>query len=401
MASVKVLLDTRRRKVSKTYPIVIRITHQRQSRNISTGHSIELKYWNAKNGAVKSSHKEAIDINSVIHEISTKVVKTIKELTEKGDFKLHMILDLYYGKQLPNNTTVIAHGQSIVTDLIELGKVGNAKVYENAINQFKLYFGELSYAKFNYETILEFERKLILKGLKTNSIAVYMRTLRSMYNKAIKLGIAKREDYPFDKYSVIHEKTAKRAISPELLHKVFKYPLKQNSAGWHWRNYFILIFNLIGINFTDLVTLRYSDIREGRVCFRRKKTGKLYNIKLTAEARRIIKLYDGQHSIYLLPVLPENLLTPVQQKKFISEKLKQCNKYLKRIGNAIGLPEPLTTYVSRHSWATIAKQQGISNEVIAEALGHEYGNKITGIYLDQFDLTVVDEANRIVTGAVK
>lgn len=400
MASIKTVLDTRRSKADGTYPIAIRITHERKTRFIATGCSIYKKEWDEVKQEVKSNCPSVTQFNCAIHEIIAKLYKVIKSLSEQGSFSVLTVLAVYHNRSVQPHSTIVVHATKVIDEMKSVGKVGNAISYEVAVNQLKKEYGDLPYSSIDYQLLTDFEIKLRLKGLKTNSIAAYFRAIRALYNKAMKIGIAERVNYPFDKYSIKHEKTAKRAVAPELLKKVFAYSLKQNSVAWHWRNYFVLIFNLIGINFTDLVTLSYSDVKEGRVCFRRKKTGKLYNIKLTTTAKRILKLYEGQHSTYLLPVLPEHTLTPVEQKKLISEKLKQCNKYLKRIGVAVGLTEPLTTYVSRHSWATIAKQQGVSNEVIAEALGHEYGNKITGIYLDQFDLKVVDEANEKVTGVV-
>ena len=137
MASVKPLLDKRRKKADNTFPIVVRVTHNRHSRNISTGYSIEAKYWNEGKGAVKSSNLNSTTINSIIYDISARITKLIKELTEKERFTLATLLDYYNGKQLPENTTILTHGQSIVLDLIEMGNVGNAKVYETALNQFE------------------------------------------------------------------------------------------------------------------------------------------------------------------------------------------------------------------------------------------------------------------------
>jgi len=117
------------------------------------------------------------------------------------------------------------------------------------------------------------------------------------------------------------------------------------------------------------------------------------------EARHIIELYNtNDRSSYILPVLSGNIQeNSLVAHKTIHQWIKTTNKYLKRIADSLGIDSVLTTYVSRHTWATTAKRLGYSNEIIAEALGHEYGNKVTGIYLDDFDQDVIDAVNEKVT----
>lgn len=278
--------------------------------------------------------------------------------------------------------------------MIEIGRVGNAYSYKHALSSLSDNFGDnIMFTDITPKTLSNYEYKLQLKELKINSIAAYMRAIRAIYNKAIKQEVTDKANYPFDRYTIKHETTKKRAISVDDLRKIYKMQLDEHSIAWHCRNYFVLIFCLIGINFTDLSTLTSKNLVNGRIQYRRKKTKKLYNIKLTPIANEIIEFYKDSHSKYLLPILPENKLSIELQKKVIADKLKQCNKQLKKIGCLLGLPNPLTTYVSRHSWATTAKSIGISHEVIAECLGHSYGNRITGIYLDDFDKNHLDSAN--------
>ena len=166
---------------------------------------------------------------------------------------------------------------------------------------------------------------------------------------------------------------------------------------WHSRNYFLLSFNLIGISFADMATLKYSDISNGRISYRRKKTHKLYNLRLTSTALELINLYKSPDRTYILPVIPENMVgNQVEERKYIQYGTKTTNKYISRIGKLLKIDLALTTYVARHSWATIAKRMGYSKDLIAEALGHEFGNKVTGIYLDNFDQDVIDDMNSTV-----
>jgi integrase len=117
-------------------------------------------------------------------------------------------------------------------------------------------------------------------------------------------------------------------------------------------------------------------------------------------AIEIIQIYSNDGSKYLLPILPNFKQSPVQLKKTSLDKLKQMNKALKNLSKVAEIDESISTYTSRYSWANIAKEIGTPKEVIAEALGHSYGNAVTGIYLDGFDKKVMDKANVDVIQAV-
>ena len=100
-------------------------------------------------------------------------------------------------------------------------------------------------------------------------------------------------------------------------------------------------------------------------------------------------------SDYLLPIIPFGFTEDsVRAKRIIQQCIKTTNKYLKRLSTEVGLGSPVTTYSSRLSFATIAKRMGYSNELIAEALGHQHGNKITNMYLDSFEASVIDEMHQ-------
>jgi integrase len=131
------------------------------------------------------------------------------------------------------------------------------------------------------------------------------------------------------------------------------------------------------------------------VVYKRRKTHKDYSIKLFPEAQVLFEQLHTGASKYLLPILPNDILEDsLETKKVIRQFIKTTNKYLKRMSEQIVLSSPATTYTSRHSFGTIAKRLGYSNELIAEALGHEYGNKITNIYLDTFDADVLDAMHK-------
>lgn len=195
-------------------------------------------------------------------------------------------------------------------------------------------------------------------------------------------------------FAVKTEKTLKRAIGKEELRKLYALKFEVNSPQYHAKNFFYLSFTLIGISFTDMAYLKPSNMKKNRIIYRRRKTGKVYDIALNQFSATILDSYMNLNREYLLPILPnkvdEDSLTC---KKLIQQWIKTTNKYLKRLSSEIGSEIPVTTYVARHSWATLAKKSGFSIELIAEALGHEFGNRTTSIYLDSFDKEIIDDVN--------
>jgi hypothetical protein len=157
----------------------------------------------------------------------------------------------------------------------------------------------------------------------------------------------------------------------------------------------------MGINFVDMVLLTKESIKGDRLLYRRSKTKTLYSIKLIPEAVEIINHFKSADSRTLLNRLTDAELDNKQRfTLIIRQRNKVFNNHLKKLGTMIGLQEKLTGYVYRYSWSNIAKQLGYSRDMIAEGLGHQYGSKITGIYLECYDLGLIDQMNLAVYNAV-
>jgi hypothetical protein len=235
----------------------------------------------------------------------------------------------------------------------------------------------------------DFERYCENTGMSVNGINVYMRNIRTVYNRAIDDNIAQLNDYPFRRFKIRKESTPKRALTLDHLRRLRDYPCEPHQEMY--RDLFMLIFYLIGINIVDL--LHVNDIKNGRIEFRRSKTGRLYSIKVEPEAQAIIDKYRGKN--YLL-----NVMDRYSDYKNFAHRM---NLNLRSIGNVeisgrggkkTVTPEfpGLTTYWARHGWATIAACLDIPKETIAAGLGHA-GRTVTDVYIT-FDNKKVDDANR-------
>lgn len=407
MVTYKVQMDTRRPKSDGTYAISIRITYNRQSTTFNTGVFTNLEFWLADKGAISTSHPNSALLNKTITETYLKVQKAVIELESEQDFSFDNLKELLNSQHsktpLKKSLPFKAFAEQLVEDMLSVNETGNAIVYRTTINRFmgfvnkpKLRFSEIDY------TLLEgFRRHLLKDSVKQNTISNYFRTLRAIYNKAIKAKVVDRSKYPFLDISVKPERTAKRAIAVSDLRAIASLELKLKSRKWHAHNYFLLSFSLIGASFTDLAYLTSANIKKGRLIYKRRKTGKELSIKLQPYTESILKQYVGSNSRYLLPVLtPDVVEDSMKAKALIAQWIKTTNKWLSKIVEDCKLDCEVTTYVARHSWATAAKRLGYSIEVIAEAMGHEHGNRITNIYLDTFDQSLIDEVNEKVFATI-
>ena len=223
-----------------------------------------------------------------------------------------------------------------------------------------------------------------------------MRSIRALFNKAIKKEILDSKYYPFKNFKIKTVHTINRTLTIEEMKRIINLELISGSLIWHHRNLFLLSFCLIGINFSDLLTLNKLCFVDGRIVFRRKKTNKVYTILLQQEAIKIFHYYIKSQKDSKESVLPfvVNKNDPKLLKKDILQAIKNTNDYLKKIAALCNIEKQLTTYYARYSWANIARGLGYSKDLIAEALGHEYGNKVTGVYLDYYSNEIIDEMNK-------
>lgn len=267
---------------------------------------------------------------------------------------------------------------TISTYQLTLQKIGN---YHD--------LSKLKFSDINHTWLLDYEQKLKAEGLAINTISIHFRNLRAIFNSAIDEEVIDQNSYPFRRFKIKSEKTAKRSLTVEQLRTLRDYPCEPHQEKY--RDMFMLIFYLLGINIIDLCNL--TEINNGRVEYRRAKTGTLYSIEVTKEAQEIIEKYKGEK--YLLTILDN-----YQDYKNFAHRM---NQNLREIGqmrrSGLGgkkhrtpvFPE-ITTYWARHTWATIAASLDIPKETIAAALGHG-GNTVTDVYIN-FDRKKVDAANR-------
>ena len=288
--------------------------------------------------------------------------------------------------------------ESVIMMLEQFDRIGTANNYRAALNSFARFRSgvDIHVQNIRQGLVEEYQSYLWRMGLAPNSVSFYMRILRAVYNRAAKQGLV-QDCKPFSAAFTGMEKTRKRAISIEEIGKIKHLDLSLDSSLEYARDIFLFLFYCRGISFVDAAFLKKNDVKNGILSYRRHKTRQLLRIKVIEPISNIIDRYNvGDASPYLLPIIT----TPeANVRKQYETALRRENNALKTIAQMAGLQAPLSTYVARHSWATIAKSKNVPVGVITDALGHD-SILTTQIYLASIDTSAIDAANELVIGSL-
>lgn len=396
MLNLKVTCDKRRKKNDGTYPIVFRLTFQGERRDIQSGYSCKLKDWDFNQSCLKVKDSISEVTAQRIKDAEYNLLRKLRDFEIRNpDYTSIQQVKEFLAKKEVRKVTVANFWMEEVERLKRAQRFGNARSYETALPAIEMTKSlNISFNRITASWLTSLETDFLERGLKTNTVSVYMRTLRAVYNKAIKDGVANKVDYPFDHFKIKKGRTAPRVATIEELQSYFGLEVEVSDWEYDYWNYGKLIFLLQGINFKDLALLTNDNIKQGRIVYCRSKTGKMISIKILPEVSTIINHYRDHQRLALFPILTnEELKNRSCHPDRISQLRKTTNKWLRRLGVRAGVEEPLSSYVFRYSYANACKSLGYSKDLIAEALSHQYGNSITGIYLEQFDLELVDQMN--------
>ena len=411
----KFVLDKRRKKEDKIYPLRLRIYDNDGNKEKSLDIYLHEKDWDDIGQIIRPSDpnykNNCFRLSSVRKKVERKVM--LSEDDEEMLLPEDIIASVSKKKTPKSKVTVRQFSDELITNMTKAGKAGHAMAYKGAINSIINYTGnkQLKFEDITYKLLDKYNMDMLTKGakknskgLKVNAIAAYLRSVRAVYNKAIKAEVVDAKYYPFSKFTIETEETISRALTLSEIQKIVELDLKPETPIWHNRNYFILSFCLIGMNFADLLTLEPNEIRDGRVVYRRNKTGRIYNIGIHHKVQKLIQYYKSMPSSngnkFILPML-SNTSDALKEHIRIKQICKTCNEYLKKIATACSIDKDISIYWGRYTWANLAKKElGYSNDLIADALGHQYGNKVTGIYLDSYSNETIDEANTRVINTV-
>jgi len=391
MATFTLTLDTRREKKNGTFPVVFRVSLKSKPLFIPTGISVKEKEFDYSNNLIRNSpdlNLELMKLDNLYRSRFYQFIINNPDIDNLKDLK-----EFILNKPTEKQTQMIDDFWRNEIELMKLNKrLGGATIYQQSINTISKEINlTIPFHRLTYKDIISLETKLYQRGMSTNGISVYLRTFRAICNKAIKMELVTLEWYPFRKFTIKKEKTSPRVLTKEELIKYFSLNIPINSPKYKYWWIGQLLFMCRGINLRDLLLLTESNLKGDRLIYKRAKTGKLYSIAITPELRAALEIFTPNET--LLGLVNAEILNSPKKIMLLQQKVKTINKHLNHFGMVIGANEAITSYVFRYSYANLAKKLGYSKDIIAEALGHEYGNSVTGIYLEQFDMNVVDEMN--------
>lgn len=294
---------------------------------------------------------------------------------------------------IKSSTSVFCYMQSLIVHKMNMKCYGTAKTYVSAMCNFQKFRkgADICFDAMDCELMQQYETWMLHSGLKRNSASCYLRTLRTMYRRALEDGIATDADI-FRKVHISIGKTCRRAISAKDIWTIRNLDLSHLPSLEFARNIFMFSFYTRGMSFIDIAHLKKSDLRNGLLTYNRRKTFQSLTILWEPPMQAIVDIYadETRNTPYIFPIIKGDTYA---DRIRCGQALQRVNRSLKRIGRMAGLSIPLSTYVARHSWASIARNTDMPLAVISEGLGHD-SDRTTQVYLASLDTSAVNKANK-------
>tara|TARA_R110002167_G_scaffold212814_1_gene417476 strand:+ start:197 stop:1405 length:1209 start_codon:yes stop_codon:yes gene_type:complete len=397
MSSIKIVLR-KKGLTDGTYPVCLRITKDRKTKYFNTIFKSTEREWDTHTGCFNKNNTNYIQNNRLLLKIKDRALKVYADLEfEREFFNLDDFGQRFRVDSNPANDAVFSFWEEIVSELKLAGRMGNATMYEETMKSVKNFCGhrKIKFQDITNTFLNKYEAWLRSRGGTDGGISIKQRTLRALYNKAIERNIIKDIDHPFKTYKIskLKGKGIKKALDFEQVTKIIKFNVSKYPHLTDARNYFVFSFYTRGMNYTDMMVLKWQDIDATTVSYIRNKTKGRFVITILPPVQEILDYYQ-QHSLptkYVFPIILKDGLTPSQIEHRKKKTLAKYNRDLKEIARLCGINKSLSSYVARHSFANCLKQKGVATDVIGESLGHK-DLTTTQVYLKELGSNVLDKA---------
>lgn len=384
---------------TKEGTLFYQVIHSRVPRQIHTGYKLYMQEWDVENkgiifppGIGETRRNYLVSLKNAVQEDTKKLKRIILHLDRSGDaYTADDVVTKFLSPV--DNHCFISFARNLAGQLRRIGKQSTADTYTTAMNSFARFREErdIPLDEVDSDLMVAYETYLKSTGICPNSSSFYMRNLRAIYNRAVEKGLTEQR-YPFKHVYTGIDKTVKRAVPLNVIRQIRDLDLSLYPLMDYARDIFMFSFYTRGMSFIDMAFLKKKDLQNGILSYRRHKTNQQLFIKWEKPMQELIGKYDTSGTPYLLPVIKNNGKDERWQYK---SEAHRVNRNLKKIGARLGLAIPLTTYVARHGWASIAKSKNIPISTISEAMGHD-SETTTRIYLASLDTSVVDKANSLI-----
>lgn len=373
-------------------PVMLRISKDGKRKYVSLGISVNPKQWDFKKNCpmANCSNRESIILLAKMKINETQRLILQKEV-EGTAFTPSSLL---HSEKSKKTNTVGDYFKSYIKILESEQRSRYASMYRVSFSSFVKFSKTLQipFTDIDENWMKRYESWMKSQGYAINTIGTRLRHLRVIFNKALDDKVICQEDYPFSHFKVsrIHQNTAKRALCKKDIKRVLSYKGKTDTEQLAI-DLFSFSYYMGGINFVDMALLQKSSIIENRLCYIRHKTKKQIVLPIQSQTVNIIMKYYKDENDFLFPILSSRHKSEISKINRLHKVLSKVNKSLRLIGEQLNLPIKLTTYVARHSFATILKKSGVSTSIICETLGHS-SEHVTQVYLDSFDNEQINEA---------
>jgi integrase/recombinase XerD len=411
MATISIVLKTTHKLSNDEFAVALRITHERQSKYFGISSLIvnqSLKFRCRKDQWVPSSKegngcgrfRRNFDNYTECNDILKNKLQWANGILQKYEQENNSFSFEQFEADLKRTekrtiTSLQEYYALQISILDEQGRVGTSGLYFENQRILKKFRPNASLSDVNFKFLESFEYWMRNeRGNKDTTISVKMRNLQRVINQAIEDKLFKQEQYPFGekKYSVnkrLDHKTKKLAISIDKISKLKMLVLQPGSAMHLAQQMFMFSYYNRGMNFIDMVFLKWEQIGDNYTHYKRKKTRRQFTIPRNIHIDEILKFFQVNHKNkdgYVFPIIDTNIhITRKQQYTRKKTALKAVNDNLKKLAEMIGEPKlKLSTNVGRHSYATGLKRSGANTGYITEALGHATQEQ-TQTYLDEFE----------------
>ena len=399
MASVKVKF--RPSSVNgKEASIYYQVIHNRAVRQIKTDCRIFESEWNGKTSAVAVSALASNERKSYLQSVASRIEWDVKRLTtiisllEKGN-KSYTVDDILmkFNRQ-SDGQSLFLFMQGIIGQLKRLNRIRTSETYAATLSSFMKFRDgqDILLCEIDGDIMMLYEAWLKANGNCPNTTSFYMRILRAVYNRAVEKELTEQK-YPFKHVYTGIDKTVKRAVPLKAIKRIKELDLTLKPHLDYARDMFLFSFYTRGMSFIDMAYLKESDLKNGILTYRRRKTGQQLTIKWEKCMEEIVTKYEDRSATqYMLPIITSPFANERVQYR---NALYRVNTALKEVARLVNISIPLTMYCARHGWANIAKSKNIPLSVISEGMGHD-SEETTRIYLASLDTSVVDRANSLI-----
>jgi len=390
MATIKVKLRPSS-VAGRAGTIFYQVTHRRATQHITTGIRMLPDDWDATGEQVAERVADRSIIQLRIDSDTALLKRIVKDMEHSGTtYSVGDIIKRY--KSPEHHVSVLDFMRNQIRLLRNANRLGTALNYEKTMRNFGEFLNgvNLPFSAMTEQLIADYNAFLVQRGMVRNSVSFYMRIMRAVYNKAVRLKLVEQSN-PFTEVYTGIDRTRKRAVPENVISQLYKLELEEGSPVALARDMFIFSFCTRGMAFVDMAYLKKSNLQNGVICYARRKTGQLLTVKIEPGVQRIIDRYRFSSETYVFPII-----TSSDVKKSYDEyqvAINTHNRLLRRLSKMLPTDCKLTSYVSRHSWATAARNHNVPISVISAGMGHT-SEQTTRIYLTMLENSVIDDANQ-------